>query len=101
MLKVEANGILDDTKRWIGKWLEDRKQRVVLNGESSGWMDVYSGVLQGSVLGPLLFLIYINDLDNKVKSAILKFADDTKALGRVANADEIRQLRRDLDLIVD
>jgi len=63
---------------WIEKWLLDRKQRVVINGIFSGWKDVLSGVPQGSVLGPLLFMIYINDIDKFIVSHILKFADDTK-----------------------
>ena len=62
---------------WIEKWLIDRRQRVVVNGEVSNWKLVLSGVLQGSVLGPILFLIYINDLDDDITSKVLKFADDT------------------------
>ena len=65
-------GIID----WIEQWLTDRRQRVVVDGEVSNWKSV-SGVPQGSVLGPLLFLIYINDLDDNITSNVLKFADDT------------------------
>ena len=54
----------------------NRKQRVVLNGCFSEWRDVVSGVPQGSVLGPLLFIMYINDIDDCVAGRILKFADD-------------------------
>ena len=61
---------------WIQNWLTDRKQRVSVEGETSAWTVVHSGVPQGS--GPLLFLIYINDLEDGVASNILKFADDTK-----------------------
>ena len=62
---------------WIEKWLNDRRQRVVVYGEVSNWKSVLSGVPQGSVLGPIVFLIYINDLDDDITSKVLKFADDT------------------------
>ena len=62
---------------WIEKWLIDRRQRVVVDGEVSNWKLVLSGVPQGSVLGPILFLIYINDLGDDITSKVLKFADDT------------------------
>ena len=64
--------------RWYGNWLSDRRQRVVINGVVSGWEKVESGVPQGSVLGPMLFIIFIDDIEDNVASKILKFADDTK-----------------------
>jgi ribonuclease P/MRP protein subunit RPP40 len=69
---------------------------VVMLGSSSRWIKVKSGVPQGSVLGPLLFLIYINDIDEVVASNILKFADDTKLYGVVANQQDIERLKNDL-----
>ncbi len=64
---------------WIEQWLTDRRQRVVaVDGEVSSWKSVLSGVPQGSVLGPILFLVYINDLEEGVTGKILNFADDTK-----------------------
>ena len=72
---------------WISDWLDNRMQRVCINGVLSGWMLVTSGVPQGSVLDPLLFLIFINDLDLGLLSSILKFADDTKIYGKAATPD--------------
>ena len=63
---------------WIESWLSDRKQRVVINGKYSCWSEFSSGVPQGSVLGPILFVIYINDFEDGICGNILKFADDTK-----------------------
>ena len=72
--KIESYGITGDTKRRIQDFLTDRKQKVVVDGESSDTIHVKSGVPQGSVLGPCLFLAYINDLPNKVSSNARLFA---------------------------
>ena len=76
-------------------WLNGRRQWITLNGRESNWIDVLSGVPQRSVLGPVLFVIYINDIDY-VSSKILKFADDTKIVGVVSSSEGIKQLRQDL-----
>ena len=65
---------------WIDQWLTDRTQRVVVDGEVSSWKSVSSGVLQASELGPIIFLVYINDVEEGVTCKILKFSDDTKLL---------------------
>ena len=94
-------GISGKVSRWIKNWLEDREQRVVSNGEGPKWVKVRSGVPQGSVLGPLLFLIYINDIDKGVASKILKFADDTKLCGALGSLNEVNTLKNDLRLLVE
>ena len=75
--KLTAQGITGKTNRWIESWLTDRRQRVCISGAESDWQKVISGVLQGSILGPVLFVVFINDIDSTVVSSLLKFADDT------------------------
>jgi len=76
--------------------LADREQRVVINGICSRFTAIISGVPQGSLLGPLLFIIFINDLDDGVVNKILKFADGTKIVSKVASEDQIIILQSDL-----
>lgn len=97
--KLKAHGIVGQIVLWIASWLNNREQRVVLNGGTSNWKNVLSGVPQGSVLGPVLFLIYINDIDSNINCNIKKFADDTKLYGPVVheNACEQNLLQSDLD----
>ena len=103
MLKVRAHGILGKVANWIEEWLRNRKQRVVLNGKESDWADVLSGVPQGSVLGPILFLIYINDIDNAVDCAttfMKKFADDTKLASVVDDSDQCQKMQDQIDSLM-
>ena len=77
ILKLKQNGISENLLKIIEDFLSNRYQRVVLNGQSSGWAEVNVGVPQGSILGPLLFLIYINDLSTGLSSNPKLLADDT------------------------
>ena len=90
----------DSTVNWVSNWLTGRKQRVTVEGGKSSWTTVHSGVPQGPVLGPLLFIIYINDLDNTVGSNIIKFTDGTKMFRKVRPGQDSQVLQEDLDSLV-
>jgi len=103
--KCEAHGIAGQLLKWLRNWTENRRQRVVLNGVDSNWVDVLSSVVQGSVLGPILFLVYINDLDAAVMSDdrniyISKFADDTKIGREITCTSDAAKLQKGIDHLV-
>ena len=101
LLKLKAHGIGNGMINWIEKWLIGRRQRVVVDGEVSNWKAVLSGVPQGSVLGPILFLIYINDLDDDITSKVLKFADDTKVFRKIKSDADRQHLQDDLNKLIE
>ena len=88
--KLDHYGIRGKTNTWIQNFLSDRSQAVVVDGEKSSYIDVDSGLPQGSVLGPSLFLFYINDIPCSLKSTVRLFADDTIAyLALTSEADAV------------
>lgn len=99
--KIRNYGITGNILRWIEDFLRGRKTRVKVNGNYSEWLEVWSGVPQGSVLGPLLFLLFVNDLPDWIKSSIRMFADDTK-MWRVIKTEEDRDiLQCDIDKLME
>ena len=100
IFKLKQNGISGDLLQILSDFLSNRKQRVVLNGQNSSWTNVHAGVPQGSILGPLLFLIYINDLADDLSSNVKLFADDTSLFSVVHDVNaSARELNDDLKKI--
>ena len=83
LYKLESIGISGNLLNLFRSFLNDRYQRVVINGQHSDWAPILAGVPQGSILGPLLFLIYINDLPDNLNSLVKLFADDTSLFSTV------------------
>ena len=86
--KISKHGSDGKMLTWISAWLSGRWQQVCVGGQYSSRRPVTSGVPQGSVLGPILFLIFINDLESGLTSSVFKFADDTKILGTVNTSED-------------
>ena len=96
LYKLECNGIKGQILTWLRDFLTSRKQRVVIEGQASDWLNLTSGVPQGSILGPLLFLVYINDLPYSVTCNADSFADDTVLHRHIANGSDCDLLQEDL-----
>ena len=97
ILKLILHGMGNSIINWIEQWLTDRRQRVVVDGEVSSWKTVLSGVPQGYVLGPILFLVYIDDLEEGVTGNILKFANDTKLFRKTKEIGDKQKVQDDID----
>lgn len=97
LMKLEKLGISGNILKWIADFLTERNQRVIINGVSSEWTEVTSGVPQGSVLGPLLFIMYVNDLPVEVDSFCKLFADDAKLYRDLQNLQDFEAVQDDLN----
>ena len=97
--KLKHHGIDKNISQWISNFLKKRKQCVIVDGVSSSLVDVDSGVLQGTVLGPILFLLHINYLPSIVSSKVRLFADDCLIYRQIKTNNDQIELRRDLNLL--
>lgn len=104
LLQFKAHGITGEIYTWIRSWLTGRTQRVVLNGECSDWADVDSGVPQGSILGPVGFIVYINPLEDDITdlvTLIKKFADDTKCAKIIKSVQDHEHMQEAINNLCD
>ena len=100
LFKLKSFGILA-LLEWITDCLKNQKQRAVISNCKSTWVDVTSGVPQGSVLGPLLFFKYINDLPENMVHDVKIYADDSKILGVIKKDEDAFKLQQDIDHAVE
>ena len=99
--KLQYYGITGDTLLWIESLLSDRQQAVIVNGSQSTWRHVTSGVPQGSVIGPALFLLYINDINVNIQSKMRLFADDSVIYRDIHCEEDHIILQQDLHMLAD
>ena len=99
--KLDYYGIRSNTLNWIQSWITNRTQHVVLNGATSSQVDVKSGVPQGTVLGPLMFLVFINDIAESVQSKVRLFADDCLVYRNINNSSDASSFQQDLNRLCD
>ena len=97
--KIQQLGIHGRLMDWLKNYLKDRHQRVVLNGKTSSAQRVTAGVPQGSILGPLLFLIFVNDINTNINCNISLFADDTSIYTNLENRHSITRINNDLETL--
>ena len=99
LINSSTNGINEQIWLWIYNFLKSRKQSVVVDGKQSSLIDVVSGVPQGTVLGPLLFLLHFIDLPSVVSSKVRLFADDCLIYRNIKNKEDQIALQKDLHLL--
>ena len=99
--KLKYYGITGELVKWIEQWLTKRNQQVTLENHVSSKLPVKSGVPQGTVLGPLMFLLYINDIDESISSMVRLFADDCVIYRIIESLEDSLCLQRDLNTILD
>ena len=99
--KLHAYSVRKNIMQWIDSFLSDRQQSVVVNGSQSGYEPVASGVPQGTVLGPILFLVHINDISEKVSSEIWLFADDCVCYRDIKSKEDCEKLQEDINILGD
>ena len=97
LAKLRAAGVDGKVLIWIRSFLTDRFHQVCIRRECSDWLPVLSGVPQGSVLGPVLFLVYVNDIVNSLESTTSLFADDAKIYKTLKTKDDTEALQRDME----
>ena len=106
LMKLESYGIRGKNLAWLRSYLSDRKQRVVINGTASEYVDVASGVPQGGVLSGTLFSLYVNDLPDVMKTctaascSVSLYADDAKMYAPVTNSDDVKRVQEDIDALL-
>ena len=99
LLKLNRHGIDGHKLLWFRKFLTNRQKRVIIRGTLSNWSPVTSGVPQGTILGPTLFLVYVNNIPNVVTSSIKMFPEDTRIYLEINNAEDTLALQPDLDCL--
>ena len=99
LMKLAVSDVDSRVVIWVREFLVGRTQRVRLGGQLSKEVRVTSGVPQGSVLGPLLFLVYVNDIWRNIDSSITLFADDCIICRKITNKNDIEKLQKDVDTL--
>ena len=100
IINLSKHGITGNLLHWISDFLSKRRQCVRVNSELSEWESVISGVPQGSILGPVLFIVYINDLPTDIIAKLLLFADDTKLIKMLLSVMSNSEFQNDLNQLI-